>query len=364
MKLKLSLPKTFDWVLYLIPILLTIIGLATIYSLTYYNNQISLFYNQIINFIVGLVLMTIFTFFDYRHFKGVGWILYLIGLVLLVLLFFIGKSSFGSTRWIDLKFFDLQPSELMKLFLIIILSKYLSDNFGKINWKKILFCFILGAIPAVMVLKQPDLGSFAVLMVSIFAVVFSAKLTRKQIFGIILATILIVPLGWFSLKNYQKERLYTFINPSHDKFGSGYNVLQSTIAVGNGGILGKGLGHGPQSQLNFLPVAHTDFIFAGLAEASGFLGSIFVIILFTILSLRIVNVANISKDNFGRFVAIGILSIMVFQYFVNIAMNIGIMPVTGIPLPFVSYGGSSMLLSMICIGVLQSIYLRHKKITF
>lgn len=364
MKLSLKFPRTFDWLLYIIPILLAATGIAAIYSLTYYNDQIRLYYDQMVFFAISFIVMIFFTFFDYRHFKGLSWLLYFIGLGLLILVFFVGKSSFGATRWIDLGIYDLQPSEIFKLFIIIILARYLSDKVSKMSFKEIIIAILIGFLPGLLILYQPDLGSFSVIIAITGGMILFTKLSKKQLFLIALAIIIATPIAWSNLKDYQKERLITFINPSSDQFGSGYNVLQSTITVGSGGLLGKGLGHGPQSQLNFLPVAHTDFIFAGLAEAAGFVGSVFVILLFIILLYRIINVAYISKDNFGMFFALGIGIMIIFQVFVNIGMNIGIMPITGIPLPFVSYGGSSMLLNMIAIGILQSIYLRHKKITF
>ncbi|EKD56171.1 MAG: hypothetical protein ACD_58C00283G0001 [uncultured bacterium] len=364
MKFSIKIPKTFDWLLYIIPLLLSATGIAVIYSITYYNDKISLFHGQMTYLIIGTLVMIILTFFDYRHLKGISPLLYIIGIGLLFLVLEIGKSTFGATRWIDLGFFNFQPSEFFKLFTILILARFLGDKIGKINYKQIIFALLIGIIPALLILKQPDLGSFSVVVVITIGMIFFAKLNSKQLTIMIIAGLLVTPLIWTNLKPYQKERIHTFINPTSDQFGSGYNVLQSTIAVGNGGIMGKGLGHGAQSQLNFLPVAHTDFIFAGLAEASGFVGSVFVVILFLVLILRIAETGHISKDNFGMFFAYGVAIMMLFQVFVNIGMNIGIVPITGIPLPFLSHGGSSMMLNMICIGILQSIYLRHKKITF
>lgn len=364
MKLKLKIPKTFDWFIFVIPIILAVAGLAVIYSLTYYNNKISIFDSQVIYFAISFLAMMIFTFFDYRHLKGIGWLLYLVGIILLILVLLFGKSTLGATRWIDLKFFNLQPSEFFKLFIIIVLAKYLGERIGRMGFKQIIFAILIGLVPSILILRQPDLGSFAIVAVIIAVMLLFSKLTKKQVLIIALITILALPLIWLNLQDYQKERIYTFINPSSDQFGSGYNVMQSTIAIGSGEIFGKGLGHGPQSQLNFLPVAHTDFIFSGLAEASGFVGSSFLIILFIILIFRMVNIAYISKDNFGMFLAIGTSTMILSQTFVNIGMNMGIMPVTGIPLPFVSAGGSSLFVSMASMGILQSIYLRHKKITF
>ncbi len=363
-KINFKLPKTFDWMLFIIPVLLILISVSVIYSLTYYNNQIYLFHNQILFSLIGIVLMVVLTFVDYRNYKNLSWIFYLIGIILLIIVLFWGKTIFGSKRWIDLIIFDLQPSEFMKIFLIFVLSSLFADKVGDVSLQRIIFGFILIFIPVFLVLRQPDLGSAIILMVIGFAIILYSKLSTKQIVSIILILVTLLPLTWFVLKDYQKERLFTFLNPTKDRFGAGYNVIQSTITVGSGGLFGKGFGHGPQSQLNFLPVAHTDFIFSGFAEAVGFLGSIVLIIIFAILIYRVINVAKISKDHFGMLVAVGIAAMLIFQVFINIGMNLGIMPVTGITLPFVSYGGSSMILNLCCIGILQSIYLRHKKITF
>lgn len=362
--MKLHLPKTFSWGLYIIPIILVSVGLVVIYSLTYYNNKIELFHSQIIYATIGFILMIFLTFLDYRNFKALAWVFYLLGLGLLIAVLFFGKSTLGATRWLDLGPFQLQPSEFMKLFLIFILAKYFSDKFGEVKIKDLIIGFIIMLIPAILVLRQPDFGSFSVLAVTGLSIILFSRIKKTYLLIIGLAILLALPTSWIFLKDYQRERIYTFINPTADRFGSGYNVMQSTITVGSGGLLGRGLGHGPQSQLNFLPVAHTDFIFAGLAEASGFVGSTFVIILFVILIFTIVNVAKISKDSFGMLVAVGIATMILFQVMINIGMNLGIMPVTGIPLPFISHGGSSLILNLASLGILQSVYLRHKKITF
>lgn len=364
MKFKLSLPKTIDWILYLIPVILMAAGLAVIYSFTYYNDKIYLFYNQIIYAVIGLALMIFLTFLDYRNFKGLAIYLYLIGLGLLVLVLFYGSSAFGATRWLDLGIFQLQPSELVKVFLVIFLARLFADKMGDIRFRDIIWAGFLTFIPALLILRQPDFGTVAVLCIGALAVILASKVKKVHLLAILAVVLVALPVIWFSLKDYQKERIHTFLSPSADPFGAGYNVLQSTITVGSGGLLGRGLGHGPQSQLNFLPIAHTDFIFAGLAEASGFIGSIVLIGLFVFLIIRMVKVARISKDNFGTLLAVGFAAILIFQMIVNIGMNLGIMPVTGIPLPFVSYGGSSLIMNLAMIGILQSIYLRHKKITF
>lgn len=364
MKFKLSLPKTIDWIIYLVPLLLIAAGLAVLYSITYFNDKIYLFRDQVIFTIIGLGVMIFFTFWDYRNLKGLSIYLYILGIILLILVVFFGKHILGATRWLNLGFFQLQPSELMKIFIVIILARFLSDKITEINYKHIIWAIILTVIPAYLILKQPDLGTVSVLFIGALAVTLTSKLKKSHIFAIISIILISMPIVWFSLKDYQKTRIETFLTPASDPYGSGYNVLQSTITIGSGGLFGRGLGHGPQSQLNFLPIAHTDFIFAGVAEASGLVGSMVLISLFILLVIRIFHVAKISKDNFGTLMTVGFATILLFQMTVNIGMNLGLMPVTGIPLPFVSYGGSSLIMNLAMIGIIQSIYLRHKKITF
>lgn len=365
MKFKFSIPKTIDWILYLVPVILTIAGIVVIYSLTYYNNQINIFYNQIIYGAIGVILMLVFTFIDYRNFKGLAIYLYIIGLILLLVVLFFGKKVLGATRWIDLGIFQLQPAELFKLFLAIILAKYFSDRGAdSIRVKDLIFGGLLFIIPAVLVMRQPDFGTLVILFIITLAIILASKIKKTHL--IVIGFLILAAVGgtWFLLKDYQKERIYTFLNPAADPYGAGYNVMQSTITVGSGGLFGRGLGHGPQSQLNFLPIAHTDFIFAGVAEATGFAGSAVLIILLGILTYRVIGVGTISKDKFGMLFAVGIAAMFLFQSFINIGMNLGIMPVTGIPLPFVSAGGTALITNFVAIGILQSIYLRHKKITF
>lgn len=352
----------FDWSLFLLPLILAGIGTAIIFSITYGTNS-SLVLSQVLFFIIGLCLAIFLTLFDYRTLKGLYLILYIIGMILLILVVLFGSKSFGATRWIDLKFFQLQPSELFKLIILIVLAKFFSD-WQELNWQKILLAIFLVGAPVFLILRQPDLGTASVVFVGFVAILFLSPVRKIYLILALAIMVALSPLGWHFLKTYQKQRIESFINPSADPHGVGYNVSQAKIAVGSGGLLGMGLGKGSQSQLNFLPVAHTDFIFAGTAEATGFIGSTFLILILILLVLRTINVAKVAKDSFGMYLAGGIAAIFLFQILVNIGMNLGIMPVTGIPLPFVSSGGSSMITNMAAIGILQSIYLRQKKITF
>lgn len=357
-----KLPYGVDWSLYILPILLSSLGIAVIYSITYSSNS-RLALDQGVFLSLGLAISIALTILDYRTLKGLYFILYIIGLILLILVLFIGSKSFGATRWIDLYIFQLQPSEIFKLIILITLSKLYAD-WKEIDFKKVFISICLVLLPLFLIIKQPDLGTASVVFVGFLTILFLSPI--KKVYLIISLVIIMAfsPLGWHFLKTYQKNRIIAFINPAADPYGVGYNVTQAKIAVGSGGLLGQGLGRGSQSELNFLPVAHTDFIFAGIAEATGFVGSTLLISLFIIMVIRIFNVAKVAKDNFGMYLAAGIGMIFLFQALVNIGMNLGIMPVTGVPLPFVSSGGSSMLTSFACIGILQSIYRRHKKIVF
>lgn len=356
--------KTFDWALYLFAFLLWLVGLATIYATTYFSGRASLALDHLIFGVIGIGLMIFFTFLDYRAWRSVVYPLFIVGILLLAFVLYFGKNIFGATRWINLGFFQLQPSELMKLFLILFLARFWGERDQKMNLFAIVAGLILVFIPLYLVLKQPDFGTAAVLFFATVVVLFSLGLKRIYYFFICILFAIAGPLTWLSLKSYQKERLLNFLNPLHDPMGSGYNILQSLIAVGSGGIWGQGLSESTQSQLSFLPVAHTDFIFAGFAEITGFSGSLILILIFFFFIWRIINVARVSRDNFGAYFAVGAAAIFLFQFIVNIGMNIGIMPVTGIPLPFVSHGGSALLVDFIMVGILQSIYIRHKKIAF
>lgn len=363
MKINFQSIKKIDWLLYILPILFAILGIAIIYSLTYYSN-VKLFYNQIVFAIIGVVLMIVFSFIDYRYIRSISWILYAFGIGTLILVFILGKTSFGSTRWIDLGFFDFQPSELFKIILAICLANYYAGKVGKINLRDIGIGFVITIIPVILVMLQPDLGTAIMFILIYIACLLACKLNFRQIISFMMLAIVSLPIGWFVMKDYQRQRIMTFINPTSDPFGSGYNVTQSLITVGSGGLWGKGFGHGTQSQFNFLPVAHTDFVFAGIAEATGFVGSVVLLILFSILILKIVSISKVSRDNFGSIFSLCVAAIIIAQIIVNVGMNIGLMPVTGIPLPFISSGGSALVIMFIAIGIIQSIYIRHQKVSF
>jgi len=364
----------FDIIPLVVPIILIVLGVSVIYSLLIGGGNSGLIYKQIALGIIGIFIMIFVSFSDYRFFKGTSWIFYGISLILLVVVLFIGKTTNGATNWLDLKVFQLQPSEIAKVFLITSLAVYFSERIGKMTWRDVIFSFIIFAVPLVLVLMEPDLGTALVMCFIYLILLLLTKLDRKKIAVIFLSIAIVLTtfgLAVFNvkpfskiLKDYQRSRIMVFIDPKTDPLGRGYNVRQAQITIGSGGAFGKGLGRGTQSQLQFLPEAHTDFIFAGIAESFGFVGVFIVITLYSFFLLKILDIANISRDNFGMLTTFGIVSMFFFQIIINIGMNIGLAPVTGIPLPFLSYGGTSLIVSLFAAGLVESVFIRHKKITF
>lgn len=357
--------KDFDWILFFSSILLFGIGFIVIYSTTLKGNGLSQnAINQLMFFSVGIFLMLVFMVLDYKMLKSFALPAYIFSLLLLILVFAIGSVSQGATRWFSIGPFQIQPSEFTKIFLIIVLAKYFSARSEEESAKHILISGIYVFIPLVLVLIQPDLGTALVFLAIWTGMIIVSNIKKIYLYITAGISFMLLPIIWQFLHDYQKKRILTFLNPQNDPFGSGYNVIQSITAVGSGRVSGRGLGYGSQSQLNFLPAQHTDFIFASTAEALGLLGAALLLSLFLILLIRAIRVAKLASDSFGMFLAVGIIMMFGFQVLVNVGMNIGIMPVTGIPLPLVSYGGSSILTAFIALGILQSIIIRHKKITF
>lgn len=366
MSLKLKAPRTWDIGLAIAVILLVIFGTVIIYSITY-NQETNFVLNQLLYAGVGVTVLLGLTFLDYRALGTATISLYILGVIALLLLLIpgIGKEIGGSTRWYDLGFVQFQPSEIFKIILIITLAKYYSSRATQLKLRHLFEGLLITLIPAVLVVLEPDLGTTLVYFVIYFVILFSTA-SRKIYFYIISAfSVIVLPLVWFFvLQGYQQERILSFLNPQNNPFGSGYSVLQSIIATGSGSLFGRGLGHGPQSQLNFLPAQETDFIFASTAEQLGFIGALVLLGLLFIVIFKAITISRLSRDQFGAFVATGIVGMLVFQVVVNVGMNVGLMPITGIPLPFVSYGGSSLITSMVAIGILESIHMRHKPISF
>lgn len=352
-----------DWYLVGSPLLLFSIGLSVIYSLAVVREAPSLVTSQSVAAVIGVIVAAYLGYRDYRRLVGMMPVFYVLGILLLIGVLFFGDTVLGAKRWISFGPFQLQPSELMKLGLIGMLASQLYQ-LRDYPLRKMMLIIGLIALPVSIVLFQPDLGTAATLGASTVIILLVAQLPRRYwvVLGVALAVT--VPLVFFNLADYQRERIQTFLRPTSDPYGSGYNVLQSIIAVGNGGLRGQGIGQGTQSQLEFLPIAHTDFIFAGIAEATGFIGSTVVLLLLAILVIRAVLIGQRAPDQFGFFMAMGIAGLWLIQFSVNIAMNIGLMPVTGIPLPFVSHGGTALVMNCAALGFLQSIARRSVQVRY
>ncbi len=350
-----------DWTLIAVTIMLAAIGLATIYSATY--TQGFYIYNKHISWLlIGTIFFVVAVIIDYSLLERYGYIIYGISLFMLVYVLIFGHAVAGTYRWISLGFISFQPSEFAKLALIVALAKYFSTkNIARsgMTIKDLLKPAVILIVPFLLVAKEPDLGTALVFALIFCSMIFVIKVRTRTLILTFLAFSPIVPLAWTSLKAYQKARLLSFISPSSNTLGQGYHLLQSKIAIGSGGVLGKGFTNGTQGTLRFLPEHHTDFIFPIFAEEWGFMGSFVLIVLFLMLILRGLNAAGLSKDRFGFIVALGISLMFFWHAIINLAMVCGLMPVVGMPLPFLSYGGSFLIASLIGIGILINIGMRR-----
>ncbi len=357
--------KNFDWVIFGAACLLLGFGFAIIFSTTFNISGGSEALQQIFFAAIGMIGLFALAKIDYRMFRNFSGVLYLLTVGLLLATKFFGATRLGAQRWISLGGFQFQPSELAKVFMIIVMAKFFADHVEEMNRPKtIIKSIIYIGIPIGLVAWQPDLGTaltLGIIWVSMIVVSNIKKIYLGMMAGI--AMVLAIP-GYELLHDYQKQRILTFLNPAADPMGSGWNVNQAMIAIGSGQFWGRGLGHGPQSQLNYVPFKHTDFVFAALAEEMGFVGAFSVIGLFTVILYRSLRIAQCARDYFGMFLATGIFATLFFHIFINIGMNLGIMPVTGIPLPLLSSGGTSVVVTLLEIGILESIYIRYKKIDF
>ncbi len=354
-----------DWILLLCAMLLLGIGLTVLYSIsmaTPETGSLNIFWRQVIFVGIGTMGMIFFSVTNYQNLKSQSTSIYFLTLAILVLVLVFGKSIRGTAGWVGIGSFHIQPVEVAKLSLIIFLASFISQKKMELGETgRLVASLILAGIMILLVMKQPDFGSAMVLVGIWIGMTLVSGISTKKIVFILACGIVISVGGWFRLQSYQKDRILSLVKPGVvDPRGSGYNVIQSMIAVGSGGATGKGIGHGSQSQLNFLPEKHTDFIFASIAEELGLMGSLIVISLFGIMFYRMRIIAMSAPDNFGFLIVVGIMLMFFVQVWENIGMNIGIMPVTGIPLPMLSYGGSSLIVVMASIGILSSISARRE----
>ncbi|MCM8789428.1 MAG: rod shape-determining protein RodA [Candidatus Omnitrophica bacterium] len=348
-------------------LLISIIGITCIYSSSHKSQD--KFWEGISGKQTLWVILSFIAFIgtsrlNYRRLWDWIYFFYVVILFLLLLVFILGTIRSGAQRWLKFFWFNFQPSEFAKLITVIFLAKYysrksahdispLSFEFGIFRGLVLPFIFI--AFPVAMILQQPDLGSASLLVLTFFVILFVSGVKLRYIFVFMAIGLLCLPVVWHFLRDYQKERLIVFLDPNIDPLGAGYTIIQSKIAIGSGGFWGKGWLSGTQSQLNFLPESHTDFIFAAFSEQRGFLGAICLLTLYYVLSRQALSIGSRTNDDFAKLLSFGIASLLAIQVFVNIAMNLGFAPVVGIPLPLMSYGGSSMLTTFIALGILVSI---------
>lgn len=400
----LELPKRIDFVLICALLGLLIMGLLALYSSSYTGQesttQTNHFLKQLGWIVIGMIFVVIVYFIPHRWIYSSAYIFYGISMFFLFLIFFFGKVGLGAERWLQLGLFSFQPSELAKVASVLAVARYISNEETNLNNPK--YFLIAGSflvIPFAMIIRQPDLGTsmvflamalpmfywaglqlsnlllivapffvmlasfsfstFLILMILLVGYLIYSRKTKIVFITVFLTNIimgLLTPLLWNHLKPYQQNRIKIFLNPESDPRGAGYQIIQSKVAIGSGGALGKGFMQGSQTQLRFLPEQHTDFIFAVIAEEFGFLGALTGLILFLILIIRSIQIASMVRNKFNSIAIIGITTIIFFHVSVNLGMAVGLLPVTGLPLPFISYGGSFLVTNMIMIGIVLNFY--------
>jgi len=357
----------FEWPLILISVILAAIGVCLIFSATAPMGDVGVSFvlRQVTWCSLGLILMAAFLLSDYHSLERWGIWFYLAIVVALIVVWGLGRVTAGSRRWMDLGLMRFQPSEFAKLAVVIILAKVFQDVAGKrkLQLRDLIRPSILAAIPIFLVFIQPDLGTGGVITFIAVSMTLFVGIERRALLWLGAVVAGAVPVIWLAgdrlLLTYQKRRLLTFLDPDYDPLGSGYHIIQSQIAIGSGGFLGKGYLQGTQNQLMFLPAKHTDFIFSILAEEWGFVGCATVLVLFSFLFLRGMAVAGKSRDSFGALVAFGCTAILFWHVTINMGMVMGLLPVVGVPLSFLSYGGSSLLSSFLIIAILVNVSMRR-----
>ncbi len=346
-----------------VTVILVLFGLAALYSFSINatDANASVFTKQIGFALIGLLIAAVVSRLDYRWFGGVHWMLYAVALGLLIAVRLIGQTVHGTTGWFVVAGFQFQPVEIVKIIMAVVLARYFSDYRDRLgDWRILVTSALLTAVPVGLILWQPDFGSAAILAGMWLGLVILLPIPRRWLLTILLGLVVMGVIGWFGfLKPYQHDRILNFLSPGRDRLKSGYNVQQAITAIGSGEWLGRGLGLGPQSQLNFLPERHTDFIFASIGEELGLVGAAAVVGLFGWFFWRLWRLMTSTRDNYSLLLVTSLALTLGIQVTINLAMNLGLFPVTGVPLPFISYGGSSMVASLLAVGLIQSVIVRQ-----
>jgi rod shape determining protein RodA len=349
-----------DWALVAAIFALCALGVVMIYSATAGRPASHFYVTQLYAIAIGIGALVVTLSIDYRAFTDKSHLVYVALLLVLLYVLFLGKVEMGARRWIPLKVFNLQPSEFAKVGVALVLAKFFGENRGVPAWSDLAIAGLLTIVPLGLIAKEPDLGT-AVTLVPVFLGVAYLAGMRMRIFGMLaIALVLLAPVVWkFGLKDYQKSRISTFLDPSQDAKGAGYQQIQARITVGSGGLTGKGFKHGTQGQLQFLPVAHNDFIFSVLAEEQGFAGVLAALGLYLFVILRSLEAARLAKDRPGSYLVLGVLASFTFQVIYNVTMSAGLAPVKGLTLPLMSYGGSSMIATLAGFGLILNVRMRR-----
>ncbi|MFH1853871.1 MAG: rod shape-determining protein RodA [Candidatus Omnitrophota bacterium] len=353
-KLELKKYKDFDWIMAAAATVIFILGLLFLFSSTY-SYKVDYVMKQIMWFLAGCLVFMLMININYRKIVGVGSIFYFLIMFFLSAVLIFGSRRLGAQRWLTIGSFNIQPSEFAKLFITISLVQYMANHKNYKSARSIFISISMIALPFILILKEPDLGTALMLVPILFALLYVWGAPVRYLFSMIICGVLSSPFAWFLLKDYQKDRLLVFVNPGLDPLGAGYTIIQSRIAIGSGGLFGKGWLSGTQNQLNFLAERHTDFIFSVAGEEWGLFGCVLLVGLYYLLIRRAIMIADKTDDPCGRLLATGLTVMIGIQVIVNISMTTGFMPVVGLPLPLVSYGGSSLLVTMAALGLLESI---------
>jgi rod shape determining protein RodA len=349
-----------DWALVAAIFALCALGVVMIYSATAARTSSHLYITQLYAIVIGIGALLVTLSLDYRTFTDKSHVVYGLLLVVLLYVMFRGKVEMGARRWIPLYIFNFQPSEFAKVGVALVLAKFFGEHRGVPAWTDLVIAGLLTIVPLGLIAREPDLGT-AVTLVPVFLAVAYLAGMQMRIFGVLfLGLILLAPVVWkFGLKDYQKSRISTFLDPSQDAKGAGYQQIQARITVGSGGLTGKGFKHGTQGQLQFLPVAHNDFIFSVLAEEQGFAGVLVALGLYLFVILRSLEAARLAKDRPGSYLVLGVLASFTFQVIYNVTMSAGLAPVKGLTLPLMSYGGSSMIATLAGFGLILNVRMRR-----